>query len=233
MESPSAITFTSEPSDASSSFQASGRPSEDVASLTSFNPFSEEDEDDHSSYALMASLFSRVKNTFTTPLSSAPPPLTTGVSSAGPPNSASFERRRTSASVVQNHSSNESSRSSSERPPSMTAVPSHAAPPLVSLTPVVSEGLSFNSDLDLPLPRGALINTSVSDNIDGGLYGTTIPGFSIPEDSRSINTSVSVKRSASVSKVIRRIRGEGTPIDEHLLCENFTSYRFIKGLLDG
>jgi 1-phosphatidylinositol-3-phosphate 5-kinase len=41
------------------------------------------------------------------------------------------------------------------------------------------------------------------------LYGTTIPGFSIPEDTKSIRTSVSVKRSASVSKVIRRIRGEG------------------------
>jgi 1-phosphatidylinositol-3-phosphate 5-kinase len=47
--------------------------------------------------------------------------------------------------------------------------------------------------------------------MDGGLYGTTIPGFSIPEDARSIRTSVSVKRSASVSKVIRRIRGEGMP----------------------
>jgi 1-phosphatidylinositol-3-phosphate 5-kinase len=46
--------------------------------------------------------------------------------------------------------------------------------------------------------------------LDGGLYGTTIPGFSIPEDARSIRTATSVKRSASVSKVIRRIRGEGT-----------------------
>ncbi|SRR5216683_5323843 len=211
MESPSAITFTSEPSDASSAFQASGRPPEDVASLTSFNPFSEEDENDHSSYALMTSLFSRVKNTFTTPLSSAPPSSTAGASTAGPPNSATVERRRPSASVTQNHPPNESSRSSTECRPSLAVVPSHVAPPLVSLTPVVSEGLSFNIDLDLPLPRGAFINTSASDSIDGGLYGTTIPGFSIPEDSRSIRTTASVKRSASVSKVIRRIRGEGMP----------------------
>ena len=211
MESPSAITFTSEPSDASSSFQASTRPPEDVASLTSFNPFSEEDENDHSSYALMTSLFSRVKNTFTTPLSSAPPSSTAGASTAAPPNSATVERRRPSASVTQNHPSNEPSRSSTECRPSLAVVPSHVAPPLVSLTPVVSEGLSFNIDLDLPLPRGALINTSASDSIDGGLYGTTIPGFSIPEDSRSIRTTASVKRSASVSKVIRRIRGEGMP----------------------
>jgi 1-phosphatidylinositol-3-phosphate 5-kinase len=213
MESPSAITFTIEPSDASSVSQVSSRHPDDVTSLTSFNPFSEEDENDHSSYALMTSILSRVKSTFTTPLSSAPLSSNTGAGSAGLPNSAPVERfRRPSASVVQNQSSNESSRSSSERPPSMTVVPSHVAPPLVSLTPVVSEGLSFNADLDLSLSRGASFNTSVSDNIDGGLYGTTIPGFSIPEDSRSIKTSVSVKRSASVSKVIRRIRGEGTSV---------------------
>jgi 1-phosphatidylinositol-3-phosphate 5-kinase len=211
MEFPSAITSTSEPSDASSTSQASGRPPEDVASLTSFNPFSEEDENDQSSYALMTSLFSKVKNTFTTPLSSAPPPSTAGAIAAGPPTSSPAERRRPPTSVLQNHS-NESSHSSTERPQSMTAVPSHIAPPLVSLTPVVSEGLSFNIDFDLPLPRGAFTNTPASDSLDGGLYGTTIPGFSIPEDARSIRTTVSVNRSASVSKVIRRIRGEGKPM---------------------
>lgn len=210
MEPLSATAFTSEPSDVSSPSQASSRPLEDVASLTSFNPFSEEDENDQSSYALMSSLFSKVKNTFTTPLSSAPPPSTAGASATGPPNSAPTERRRPANSVVQNILSNETPHSSSERPPSLTVVPSNVAPPLVSLTPVVSEGLSFNIDFDLPLPRGAFINTSTSDSLDGGLYGTTIPGFSIPEDARSIRTTTSVKRSASVSKVIRRIRGEGT-----------------------
>ena len=211
MEPLPATAFTSEPSDASSASQASSRPLEDITSLTSFNPFSEEDENDQSSYALMTSLLSKVKNTFTTPLSSAPPLSTAGASAAGPPSSAPTERRRQSSSVVQSHSSIESSHSPSERPPSLTVVPSHAAPPLVSLTPVVSEGLSFNIDFDLPFPRGAFMNPSASDSLDGGLYGTTIPGFSIPEDARSIRTTVSVKRSASVSKVIRRIRGEGTP----------------------
>ncbi|KAI0001751.1 hypothetical protein BJV77DRAFT_1076272 [Russula vinacea] len=192
---------------------ASGRPLEDVTSLTSFNPFSEEDENDQSSYALMTSLFSKVKNTFTTPSSSAPPTSTAGASTAGPPNSAPIERRRQTSSTVQTHSSLESSHTSSERPPSLTVVSSNVAPPLVSLTPVVSEALSFNIDFDLPLPRGAFLSASVSDSLDGGLYGTTIPGFSIPEDARSIRTTVSVKRSASVSKVIRRIRGEGLSRD--------------------
>lgn len=209
MEPLSATAFTSEPSDVSSPSQASSRPLEDVTSLTSFNPFSEEDENDQSSYALMSSLFFKVKNTFTTPLSSATPPSTAGASATGSPNSVPTDRRRPANSVLQNNSFSEAPHSS-ERPPSLTVVSSNVAPPLVSLTPVVSEGLSFNIDFDLPLPRGAFINPSTSDSLDGGLYGTTIPGFSIPEDARSIRTTTSVKRSASVSKVIRRIRGEGT-----------------------
>ncbi|KAI0308083.1 hypothetical protein B0F90DRAFT_1621379 [Multifurca ochricompacta] len=213
MDSPSVLTEPFDSSSASSASQASGRALEDVASLTSFNPFSEEDENDQSSYALMSSLFSKVKNTFSTPLSSVPPPATIGISSGGISNGTLVERRRPSTSVVQNHSSNESSRSSTERPSSLTVVPSHLAPPLVSLTPVVSEGLSFNIDFDVSLSRGAFINPSASDNLDSGLYGTTIPGFSIPEDARSIRTAASVKRSASVSKVIRRIRGEGLSRD--------------------
>ena len=211
MDSLPATAFASEPSDVSSPSQASSRPVEDVTSLTSFNPFSEEDENDQSSYALMTSILSKMKNTFTTPLSSTSLPSTAGASAAGPPNSAPSERRRQSTSVMQIHSPTESSHSFSERRPSLNVIPSHVAPPLVSLTPVVSEGLSFNIDFDLSIPRGASINPSASDSFDGGLYGTTIPGFSIPEDARSIRTSVSVKRSASVSKVIRRIRGEGTP----------------------
>jgi 1-phosphatidylinositol-3-phosphate 5-kinase len=214
MESPSALTFTIEPTDPPFSHQANGRPSEDVASLTSFNPFSEDDENDQSSYALMTSLFSMVKSTFTAPLSSVPAPAAAGTTAAGASNAAPADRRRPSASVVQNHSSNEPSRSSTERPPSLSVIPSHIAPPLVSLTPVVSEELSFNTDFDLSFPRGTFINSSVSDSLDGGIYGTTIPGFSIPEDARSIRTTGSANRSASVSKVIRRIRGEGMPRDE-------------------
>ncbi|KAH9982757.1 hypothetical protein BGW80DRAFT_1264842 [Lactifluus volemus] len=172
MESPSALTFTIEPTDPPFSHQANGRPSEDVASLTSFNPFSEDDENDQSSYALMTSLFSMVKSTFTAPLSSVPAPAAAGTTAAGASNAAPADRRRPSASV-----------------------------------------LSFNTDFDLSFPRGTFINSSVSDSLDGGIYGTTIPGFSIPEDARSIRTTGSANRSASVSKVIRRIRGEGLSRD--------------------
>ncbi|KAI0274930.1 hypothetical protein BC834DRAFT_921142 [Gloeopeniophorella convolvens] len=187
-------------------------PQDDVASLTSFNPFSEEDENDQSSYAIMSTLFSKVRNTFSAPSFSAPPPTSPRVSAVNPSNPAPPERRRPSTSVIQNPASNDSSRSSTDRPPSFSVVPS-LAPPLVSLTPVVSEVPSFNIDFDLPGSRGAFLNPSVSDTLDGGPYGTTIPGFSIPEDARSIRTAVSVKRSTSVSKVIRRIRGEGLSKD--------------------
>ena len=116
----------------------------------------------------------------------------------------------------------------------MTVVSSNLAPPLVSLTPVVSEGLTFNSDFDLSLSRGAFISPSASDGLDGGLYGTTIPGFSIPEDARSIRTAPSVRRSASVSKVIRRIRGEGEYKKSYrALREGLTVSRSVERLLDG
>jgi 1-phosphatidylinositol-3-phosphate 5-kinase len=116
----------------------------------------------------------------------------------------------------------------------MTVISSHIAPPLVSLTPVVSEGLTFNCDFDLSLSRAALINPSASDGLEGGPYGTTIPGFSIPEDARSIRTAPSVRRSASVSKVIRRIRGEGEPKKGQLtLRGGLTVSRSVERLLDG
>jgi 1-phosphatidylinositol-3-phosphate 5-kinase len=116
----------------------------------------------------------------------------------------------------------------------MTVISSQTAPPLVSLTPVVSEGLTFNCDLDLSLARAALINPSASDGLDGGPYGTTIPGFSIPEDARSIRTAPSVRRSASVSKVIRRIRGEGeSKKGQCTLRGGLTASRSVERLLDG
>lgn len=45
------------------------------------------------------------------------------------------------------------------------------------------------------------------------MYGTSIPGFAIPDDARSVRTVASTKRGASVSKVIRRLRGEGLSRD--------------------
>lgn len=183
------------------------RVGDDVTSLTSFNPFSEEDENDQSSFALVSSLFSRMKSSFATPLaaaSTAPPPL-------GPQPTPNNDQRlgRPSATLVHNNLSSFSSRSSSEqRPVSLKLVSSVPAPPLVSLTPVVFEAPSFGHDPDRS-PSHSPYVSPFYEVPDGGAVGTSIPGFPIQDDARSIRTSVSHNRSASVSKVIRRIRGEG------------------------
>ncbi|OBZ68491.1 1-phosphatidylinositol 3-phosphate 5-kinase FAB1, partial [Grifola frondosa] len=175
---------------------------DDVTSLTSFNPFSEEDEHDQSSYALVTSLFSKVKHTLSAPLShsvvsNGPSTLSSG---QGPP---VVDQRRP---PMQSSSSLPSIKSASERSNPLHILASDPAPPLVSLTPVVSETPSYSSEYDRPPSRGAYS----PDTPEGGLYGTTIPGFPIQDsDARSIRTTVSIRRSASVSKVIRRIRGEG------------------------
>src|ERR1700753_622022 len=64
------------PFQAASASRTSIPKSDDAPCLTSFNPFSEEDENDQSSYALVTSLLSRVKNTFAPTLatSSGPAP---------------------------------------------------------------------------------------------------------------------------------------------------------------
>jgi 1-phosphatidylinositol-3-phosphate 5-kinase len=41
------------------------------------------------------------------------------------------------------------------------------------------------------------------------MYSTSIPGFPMQDDARSIRTAGSLKKNNSVSKVIRRLRGEG------------------------
>jgi 1-phosphatidylinositol-3-phosphate 5-kinase len=177
---------------------------DDVTSLTSFNPFSEEDENDQSSYTLVSSLFSRVKNSLAAPLSAV-------ASGSNPihPNGNVNEQRRPSATTMQNPQSNYSARPSiADRPYSLTVVSSNPAPPLVSLTPVVSEAPSFNTEFDKTPSRNGSY-TPVFETPDGGIFGTSIPGFPIQDDARSIRTSASLHRSGSVSKVIRRIRGEG------------------------
>lgn len=67
------------------------------------------------------------------------------------------------------------------------------------------------------------------DGNDNSGYGTFIPGFPMPDsDARSIRTTASVnnfKRTASVSKVIRRLRGEGS---EHPFpAQNQSTYLYI------
>ncbi|KAI0673591.1 hypothetical protein C8Q78DRAFT_1017884 [Trametes maxima] len=174
---------------------------DDVTSLTSFNPFSEEDEHDQSSYALVSSLFSKVKNTLAAPLSAAGPSATPAHPSTFAGSTPSEQRRPS----LQYSSSNQSNKSGPDRPTPFTINTSNPAPPLVSLTPVVSETPSYAGEYDRPPSRGTFNGPETP---DGGGY--TIPGFPIQDsDARSIRTNVSFKRSASVSKVIRRIRGEG------------------------
>ncbi|KAI0778644.1 hypothetical protein BD413DRAFT_510727 [Trametes elegans] len=189
----------------SSRSRSSTKPAEDVTSLTSFNPFSEEDEHDQSSYALVSSLFSKVKNTLSAPLASAGPSATPVHPQSSAGNTAPEQRRPS----LQYSSSNQSNKSGPDKATPFSIIASNPAPPLVSLTPVVSETPSYTGEYDRPPSRGALYGPETP---DGGGYA--IPGFPIQDsDARSIRTNVSLKRSASVSKVIRRIRGEGLSRD--------------------
>jgi 1-phosphatidylinositol-3-phosphate 5-kinase len=145
-----------------------------------------------------------MKNSLAAPLSA----VASGTSPSHPNGNAN-EQRRPSLTTPQNTQSGFSARSLiADRPNSLTVVPSNLAPPLVSLTPVVSEAPSFSIEYDgTPTRNGSY--TPVLETPDGGIFGTSIPGFPIQDDARSIRTSTSLNRSGSVSKVIRRIRGEG------------------------
>jgi len=200
-------------------------PRYDVTSLTTFNPFSEEDEHDQSSYALVTSLFSKVKNTLlTTQLTGIsrdkergsdanPNANTTNATNAqsptpAAPNNSASKDLPTSSSNTPNPSS---ANVRQERPNSLSINSSNPAPPLVFLTPVVSEVPSFY-DAAPPSRGGGLFTPS---EVGDGGYGTAIPGFPIADDARSVMTSgmgpmtPGMRRTGSVSKVIRRIRGEG------------------------
>ena len=182
---------------------------DDAPGLTSFNPFSEEDENDQSSYALVTSLLSRVKNTFAPTLATSSNPVTPNQPPAGgsKEGSTSEPSRRASLHTL----NNVSSRSGPERPTSLHKLSSSLpAPPLVSLTPVTSEAPSFNLEYDRPSSSRGFFSSSATENGDGPSYGVAIPGFPIQDsDARSIRTTISVNRHGSVSKTMRRIRGEG------------------------
>lgn len=188
--------------------RSSTKLADDVTSLTSFN-FLEEDVDDQSSYALVTSLLSRVKNSFSAPLSSA----ASGTSSAGAglaSNAANVAEPRRPSFTLTNQSSFSSRPPTGERQTSFAPASSKSAPPLVSLTPAQSEVPTYNADYDRSPSRGGMFySPSYESSGDGGMFGTSIPGFPIQDDARSIKTSGSLHRSGSVSKVIRRIRGEG------------------------
>lgn len=184
-----------------------GGQSFDVTSLTSYNPFSEEDENDQSSYTLVTSIFSRMKSTLSAPLSSA----VGTTSSTQSPNITNqqfgvSDSRRPSYTTAQLGSNFSSRTTASERPNPLIAAPSHTAPPLVSLTPAHSEMPTYTVEYERHMSQKASNSPAV--DFGDNLFGS-IPGFPIQDDARSIKTSASIHRSGSVSKVMRRLRGEG------------------------
>ncbi|KAG6851365.1 hypothetical protein H0H93_005763 [Arthromyces matolae] len=193
---------------------------DDVTSLTSFNPFSEEDENDQSSYTLVTSLLSRMKNSLSAPLSStvAPPPMNT----PPVPNQTVIqgvpEQRRPSYNL-QTQSSIFSNKSA-DRPFSLSTAPAQVAPPLVSLTPAQPEVLTYSTEYAHSPSRAGPFYSPLVETGEGPPVATSIPGFPIPDDARSIKTAASLHRSGSVSKVIRRIRGEGLSRDYWMDDEN-------------
>lgn len=204
MEGPQAASSIPPTFSSSSSRSHSSTKLDDVTSLTSFNPFSEEDENDQSSYALVASLFSRVKNSLTAPLASTttstqPAPTAT----QAPVTVHEGQVRRPS---LQPSTSGASNKSGNGQPTPLKPISANLAPPRLSLTPVISKELP-HTDFER---SSSQIGFYSPDNPDGS-YGIAIPGFPIQDsDARSIRTtaSTSIQRSAS-AKVFRRLRGEG------------------------
>lgn len=182
---------------------------DDVTSLTSFNPFSEEDEHE-SSYTLVSSLFSRVRNSLAAPLSSAVAAASASTTANGNTNAHSSDNRRVSGGGNPSQMMSPILKPASEklRPRITNASGPSLAPPLVSTIPALSDVPSIGVEYEKPADRSGLMSTGESQ--ESGWFGAAIPGFPIQDDAKSIHTMTSLKRSASVSKVIRRIRGEGT-----------------------
>lgn len=173
-----------------------------MTSLTSFgNPF-EEDENDNTSYAIVSSLLSKVKSTFSAQSGA---PSSSSTTAQNQPKSSNAQAEQARAPMPKPALTRV--QSARERPSSLAAV-RRPAPPLVSMTPVVSEIPSYIPDTDIPSSRSA--DLSLFSPIDQeGPFGAGIPGFPIQDDTRSIRTSTSLKRTGTASKVIRRLRGDG------------------------
>ena len=176
---------------------------DDTPYLTSFNPFSEEDEQ-ISSLTLVTALFNRMKSSFAVPSNpSKPQPL-------GDSNFQALENRSSSNAPSQSTppSTTKSMENSKLRPlPGLALSSAALAPPLISSVPAISEQPTYGLDLERSVSRASL----PTGDHEGG-FMSSIPGFPIADDARSIHTSMSLKRSVSVSKIIRKIRGEGTTI---------------------
>ncbi|KAG9085391.1 1-phosphatidylinositol-3-phosphate 5-kinase, partial [Ceratobasidium sp. UAMH 11750] len=161
--------------------------------LTTSNPFGD-DEPSQGGYALVSSLLSKVKHTFATP--------TPAPASATPAHEPTTKPKAPSPA-----SAPQPARAPSLKPAtrSLRPVGSNPAPPLVSFAPIAVEQPRY-------IAEGAYVSPQTYDGVEG-TYGTAIPGFSIPDDARSVRTTASNRRGVSVSKVIRRLRGEGLSRD--------------------
>lgn len=128
-----------------SSSSSTSRLVDDVTCLTSFNPFSEEDEHDQSSYTLVSSLFSRVKNSFAAPLSAAagagasPSPPT--IQSNASPNDAKRLVDKTGTAQTPSPVSRQNGEAR-PRPFKIGSSGPSLAPPLVTVDPAVPEAPS-------------------------------------------------------------------------------------------
>ncbi len=197
---------------------------DDVNQLTTFgNPFAE-DEKDETSFALVTSLISKVKNTFAAP----PTAPSHGILTSPAPYAVSSSSDATSNSPVAPRKANGTRNvvSFAARPDKRTFTlrTANPAPPLVSLTPVVSEQPSFSGDhisdggsirgRNSPAPQ--FYGASAADVSEFGGHG--IPGFPMADDAKSVRTVASGRRNASASKVIRRLRGEGASATTLDMC---------------
>lgn len=206
-------------------------PNDEPHSLTTFgNPF-DEDEADNSSYALVSSLLSKVKSTFTSSATQQTPsvaaalgsaPLVSASSSNHAPEPLKSPVLRPIHPRVQNVR---------DRPTTALAAARRPAPPLVSTTPAMPELPSYLYEPELPSSKSTDINALHIENE----ASTSIPGFPIQDDARSIRTSNSFKRYGSASKVIRRLRGDGKSPVFTIARKGSANCngRLIKGLLDG
>src|SRR5258708_6375029 len=199
---------------------------EDVHTLTTFgNPFPDEGEEGNSSYAIMSSLLSKVRNTFS--VQSTPSPSSMNTAQAALPQP-------------------ELSRNASNPRPTLPRVPSSSkdrsinafanarrpAPPLISMAPVISKIPTYLNDPEPPTSRNSDLRSGSP--MEGDAINTGIPGFPIQDDTRSVRTSHSLKRHGTASKVIRRLRGDGTSIlTQSPCCILRYLSRLITGLLDG
>ncbi|CAE6401259.1 unnamed protein product [Rhizoctonia solani] len=179
--------------------------------LTTQNPFGDDDPGGQSGYALVTSIFSKVKNTF-----AATGPSGTTTSNSVPTTSAATPSTSENTNKPANKPINKvappanppsPARAPSLKPATKSLKPggSNPAPPLVSFAPIAVEQPRY-------VAEGAYVSPQTYDGVEG-MYGTSIPGFAIPDDARSVRTVASTKRGASVSKAIRRLRGEGLSRD--------------------